>query len=149
MSTGKFPGVSEAVPKAVWDVLENDESTVLVDVRTKAEWAFVGKPDLSTLDKEVLCIEWSEYPDMSVNPNFVATLMENLVGCKPTSVFFLCRSGVRSLSAAKAVSQALVDTEFSFDCVNILEGFEGDMNAEKKRGSHNGWKARGLPWGQS
>ncbi len=149
MSAEEFPGVSEAVPQAVWDALQDDRNTVLVDVRTKAEWAFVGKPDLSSLDKEVLCIEWSEYPNMSVNPIFVATLMESLGGCEPTSVFFLCRSGVRSLSAAKAVSQTISGSGVSFECVNVLEGFEGDMDAGKKRGSLNGWKARGLPWGQS
>lgn len=149
MSADNIPGVSETACKAVWGALEVDKNAVLIDVRTRAEWSFVGKPDLSSLDREVLCIEWAEYPDMSVNPDFVTSVFEGLRGCEPTSVFFLCRSGVRSLSAAKLVAEALTDHTFSFACVNILEGFEGDMDADKKRGSLNGWKARGLPWGQS
>lgn len=149
MSAEEIPGVSEAAPQAVWDTLEQDKNAVLIDVRTKAEWAFVGKPDLSSLGQEMLCIEWAEYPGMSKNPNFVTSVIEGLGGCDPTSVFFLCRSGVRSLSAAKAVAQMMAEHGFSFECVNVLEGFEGDMDAEKKRGGLNGWKARGLPWGQS
>lgn len=149
MNTGVVPGVFAALPKDVWEVLSNDKNAVFIDVRTRAEWAFVGKPDLSDLEHEVHCIEWAEFPDMSVNPNFVATVFECLGGSVPSQAFFLCRSGVRSLSAAKAVAASAAERGLSFTCVNVLEGFEGDLDSQTHRGSQNGWKARGLPWRQS
>jgi len=149
MGTDAISGVAEALPSDVWDTLKEDRGAVLVDVRTKSEWNFVGTPDLSSLDQKVLCIEWAEFPGMVRNPSFEATVFENLGGQYPSQIFFLCRSGVRSLSAAKAVATAMTEHEFSCPCVNVLEGFEGDLDAEQKRGSLNGWKACGLPWGQS
>jgi rhodanese-related sulfurtransferase len=149
MSTDAVPSISEALPVDVWDTLKEDSSAVLIDVRTKSEWDFVGKPDLSSLGQQILCIEWASYPDMVQNPDFVTTVMENLDGRTPSQIFFLCRSGVRSLGAAKAVAAALTEHPFSCQCVNVLEGFEGDLDPQKKRGGLNGWKARGLPWGQS
>jgi rhodanese-related sulfurtransferase len=149
MSADTVPSISEAMPSEVWDILLNDKNAVLVDVRTQSEWAFVGTPDLSSLDQDLLCVEWAEYPNMVQNPNFVTTVFESLVRQEPSQIFFLCRSGVRSLSAARAVATAMTGHVFSCPCVNVLEGFEGDLDREQKRGGLNGWKARGLPWGQS
>ena len=149
MSTDDVPSIEEALPTDVWNTLTEDQSAVLVDVRTKSEWDFVGKPDLSSLDQKLLCVEWAKYPDMARNPSFVTEVLENLVGDKPSQIFFLCRSGVRSLGAAKAVADAIAGQDLDCPCVNVLEGFEGDLDPEQKRGSLNGWKARGLPWRQS
>lgn len=149
MSTDAVPGISEALPLDVWNTLKEDKHAVLIDVRTKSEWNFVGTPDLSSLSQKVLCIEWASYPGMVQNSEFVTMVMENLDGDVPSKIFFLCRSGVRSLSAAKAVAAAMIELPFSCPCINVLEGFEGDLDPEKKRGSLNGWKSRGLPWGQS
>ena len=143
------PGVSELLPNETWDTLEATPSAVLIDVRTEAEWSFVGCPDLSSLGNRMHCIEWAQYPDMSVNPRFVAQVKDALGGATPPTIFFLCRSGARSLRAAQAVSEALNETEHVCDCVNVTEGFEGDLDAQKHRGGLNGWKARGLPWRQS
>lgn len=149
MSTDHDPSITEALPKDVWAALVEDKSAVLVDVRTQSEWAFVGTPDLSSLNQTLLCVEWAKYPGMVQNASFVTTVIEKLDGKRPSQIFFLCRSGVRSLSAAKAVATAMTEHAFSCPCVNVLEGFEGDLDAQERRGSLNGWKARGLPWGQS
>ena len=84
----------------------------------------------------LLCIEWAEYPGMVRNPEFCDYgVLENLERSKAQSrIFFLCRSGVRSKGAAKAVAAAMTEQEFSCPCVNVLEGFEGDLDPEKKRG---------------
>lgn len=149
MSTDLGPSVSELYPQDTWDALEKNPEAVLVDVRTKAEWSFVGCPDLSTLGNTMHCIEWAQYPDMSVNSRFVEEVKDALGGATPPSLFFICRSGVRSLRAAQAVLEELVDAGQACDCVNVAEGFEGDLDATKHRGGLNGWKARGLPWRQS
>ena len=149
MSTAAGPGVKELVPDQVWTRLREDRHAVLVDVRTKPEWDFVGIPDLSALEHSLHCIEWSGYPEMSKNPRFVERVTEEVVSTQTTSIFFICRSGARSMKAAQAVSEALSLQGLDVDCVNVAEGFEGDLDPEKHRGGLNGWKARGLPWRQS
>lgn len=149
MGTDGSPRVSELLPKATWDALKRTSDAVLIDVRTKAEWGFVGCPDLSELSNEMLCIEWTQFPDMSVNPRFVADVEDALDGKKPSAIFFICRSGVRSLRAAQAVAKAFEQRGQVCDCVNVAEGFEGDLDVKKHRGGLNGWKAHGLPWRQS
>ncbi|GFE64430.1 rhodanese-like domain-containing protein [Litoreibacter roseus] len=149
MGTDSDPRVSEAMPTEAWDRLKADETAVLVDVRTASEWSFVGCPDLSELGCSMHCIEWAKFPDMIPNPRFVEEVMEALDGQTPSQIFFICRSGARSKSAAVAVENALGEKGVQSRCVNVAEGFEGDLNAKKHRGGLNGWKARGLPWKQS
>lgn len=130
-----------------YSLLERDEKAVLVDVRTKAEWAYVGVPDLSPLGKQALLIEWQEFPSMARNPAFAATVEKALrdSGAGPDApVLFLCRSGARSRAAAIAMTQA-----GHTQCFNIAEGFEGPLDGERHRGAVDGWKAQGLPWSQS
>ena len=141
--------VSEETPQEAWSGLENTSDSILVDVRTRPEWSFIGIPDLSPLGKKVLLQEWRVFPDMSVSEGFVANLLEQFGGSAPSKIYFLCRSGVRSLEAAHVVSEALSAQGQIAECVNVLEGFEGDLNSERHRGETNGWKARGLAWGQS
>jgi len=136
-------------PKETWDGLRNDKDAVLVDVRTHAEWSFVGLPDLSELGKELLLNQWAILPGMQQNPSFMDELDKQLDGAAPSKIYFLCRSGVRSLSAAYLVSEALAARGQSVDCVNIIGGFEGDLNQDRQRGNMNGWKNDGLPWRQS
>ncbi len=149
MSTGDSPRVEMLLPAETWDYLKTNSDAVLIDVRTKPEWSFVGKPDLASLAQQVHFISWAEYPDMSVNPRFVEAVKEAIEGANPSRIFFLCRSGVRSQSAAEAVLEAFLSEGKSIACVNVAEGFEGDLDSQKKRGGLNGWKARGLPWTQS
>ncbi len=142
---------AESVPdvsvKDTWEQLERVKDSVLIDVRTQAEWAFVGVPDLSKLDKRVLTIEWQRFPDSQVDARFVEKTEDALsqLGAtkKDTALFFICRSGARSRAAAEAMVAAGY-----VSCINVAEGFEGPLNADRHRGSTAGWKASGLPWAQ-
>ena len=126
----------------VWEALSSDKNSYLVDVRTIAEWNFVGVPDLSSIGKELICIEWLTFPGNDTNKNFVEEL-NHYVNTK-NNLYFLCRSGSRSSSAATLMSRE----GFSF-CYNVLDGFEGTMNAIHQRNAIDGWKFNGLPWVQS
>jgi rhodanese-related sulfurtransferase len=135
-------GISEA-----WDMLTAEPKAQLVDVRTMAEWSFVGLPDIASLNRQVLCVEWQGFPTMQPNPDFVAevaSLVQQAGGNKDTSILFICRSGARSRSAAMAMTGAGFQKAF-----NIAGGFEGDLDGARHRGQINGWKAAGLPWKQS
>lgn len=130
-------------PKQAWDLLEQDQSAVLIDCRTDAEWAYVGLPDLSTIGKQTLRLSWKHFPSGSLNPTF-AEQLAGLGVAEDQAVLFICRSGQRSLDAAVAC------TRVGFArCYNVAEGFEGPLDDERHRGSQGGWKARGLPWTQS
>jgi rhodanese-related sulfurtransferase len=130
-----------------WEMMAQDPKAQLIDVRTIAEWGFVGLPDLSSLQRRVHCIEWQGYPTMQPNPNFAADAIEALQACgadSRTTVLFLCRSGARSRAAAMAMTRAGFEKAF-----NIADGFEGDLDADGHRGQGSGWKATGLPWRQT
>jgi len=127
-----------------WALLQSDPAARLVDVRTQAEWNFVGLPDLSGLGKETALIEWQMFPSMQVNPGFVADTQTAVGGDKTAPVLFLCRSGARSRSAAVALTQAGYTRAY-----NVAGGFEGDLDGDRHRGHRNGWKAAGLPWKQT
>lgn len=130
-----------------WKVLSEDTASVLVDVRTRAEWTFVGVADLRDAGKQPVLVEWQQFPDMGVNPGFVDLVAEALrernAGAD-TPVFFLCRSGARSRAAAIAMTASGLRATY-----NISDGFEGPQDADHHRGGVAGWKAAGLPWVQS
>ncbi len=150
--TGLMAGgscVGEVGPGEAWQILEREGSARLVDVRTRAEWHFVGLPDTGELGKAPILVEWSSYPDMSVNRAF-ADEIEKAVGSDAVGpLLFLCRSGARSLQAAAMVADHYSRQGRPVTCLNVAEGFEGDMDASGRRGRRNGWKARGLAWRQS
>jgi rhodanese-related sulfurtransferase len=131
----------DVTPEQAWAALRDEPGAVLVDVRTRAEWSYVGLPDLAPIGKEVVLVEWQSYPDGRVNEGFVDELAAAGVG-KEQSVYFLCRSGVRSVSAAKAATAA-----GWAESRNVLEGFEGPHDADRHR-AVSGWKVAGLPWVQ-
>lgn len=149
MGTGPSPHVGEVNPDEAWQLISNDKSARLIDVRTRAEWGFVGVPDLREVEQEPLLIEWSTFPGMSVNPRFAAEVAEALGTGAPGPLLFLCRSGQRSLRAAQAVADHYAQQGVAVTCLNVAEGFEGNVDASGHRGSQNGWKARGLAWRQS
>ncbi len=126
-----------------WEKLKADPRAQLVDVRTMAEWNFVGLPDLSSLGRRVHCVEWQSFPTGAPNSGFVAEA-SGVLPDKDAPVLLLCRSGARSRAAAIALTRAGFGQAF-----NIAGGFEGDMDSEGHRGSRNGWKAANLPWRQS
>lgn len=126
-----------------WARLAEDPDAVLIDVRTRAEWSFVGLPDLEPLGKQACLVEWQRFPDMSQNPRFVEEV-EAAGVAREGSVYLLCRSGARSANAAAALTQA----GFA-NCFNVADGFEGGHDGEGHRGTVAGWKAAGLPWRQA
>ena len=130
-------------PNEAWHLLDREPDAVLIDVRTTAEWSYVGLPDVSSLEKEVVKLDWKQFPSMNLNPHFVSELQTKGFGVDQ-ALLFLCRSGVRSKDAAIAMTRAGFRR-----CYNIAEGFEGDRNDTKHRGTIGGWKLRGLPWVQN
>ena len=141
--------IAEYSPTETWQKLENDPASIMVDVRTKAEWSFVGLPDLSALGKDVHLIEWKSFPTMENSDGFADQLLSAIADSEPSEILFLCRSGVRSLAAAAMMQEIFAARGVATKCVNIAEGFEGDLDSEAQRGKMNGWKARGLAWRQS
>lgn len=138
--------IAEADPRTVWSALESGEKGLVIDVRTRAEWTFVGLPDLPGGAPGLALIEWQSFPTMAVAPDFAAEALAAIEKAGAGTAFFLCRSGVRSLHAALAVHEA---SGGDVRCVNITGGFEGDPDPQGRRGEVNGWKAQGLPWRQS
>ena len=133
----------------VWNELAADSNAALVDVRSRAEWSFVGIPDLSEIGRKVALVEWRYFPDLDINPSFAKDLTVRLDGAGANSLYFICRSGVRSREAAEYYCTLADEAGASVRCVNVSEGFEGDLNDIGQRGKLNGWKARGLAWRQS
>ena len=132
----------DLTPLETWELLSENPKAQLFDVRTDAEFAYVGNPDLSDLGKEVRQVYWQIFPAMDVNPDFVAQVKDAGFD-KDTPLLFLCRSGVRSKYAAEALTAA----GFT-ECYNVAGGFEGDKDPQGHRGTGNGWKVDGLPWKQ-
>lgn len=125
----------------VWRNLQQGSEAVLVDIRTRAEWTFVGGPDLSTLDKTVAQVEWQTFPGMERNPRFLRELQAR--GIAPGRlVYLICRSGIRSRDAAEFLA------ERGYTTYNVADGFEGPIDDDGHRGA-SGWRAEGLPWRQS
>jgi rhodanese-related sulfurtransferase len=133
----------DVAPTTAWKILSEHKDAVLIDVRTRAEWNYVGLPDLDGLAKKPALLEWQVFPSMQPNPEFVAALSGALTD-KAAPLLFLCRSGARSAAAAKAMTAAGYST-----CFNVADGFEGPLDAQAKRGAAGGWKAAGLPWRQT
>lgn len=134
--------VENIPPQQVWQALKADPQAQLVDVRTDAEWTYVGLTDLAEAAKQPVLIPWQIFPKMEVNTGFVDQL--TAAGFTPEHhIYFLCRSGVRSLAAAQA-AQAVGFTHV----FNVADGFEGNPDGEGHRGRIAGWKASGLPWRQ-
>ena len=134
--------VENIPPQQVWAALLGDPQAQLVDVRTDAEWTYVGLADLSAAAKQPALIAWQVFPKMEVNAAFVDQLRQ--AGFTPEhQIYFLCRSGVRSLAAAQAAQVAGFANVF-----NVADGFEGNADGAGHRGMLGGWKAMGLPWRQ-
>ena len=132
----------DVTPHTAYEILSRDAAANLVDVRTSAEWTFVGIPDVSSINQEAKFISWQIFPEMSLNGDFI-NMLEAAIPDKASTVLFLCRSGARSASAARVAKAHGYEASF-----NIAGGFEGDANCEHHRGGVNGWKSDNLPWVQ-
>lgn len=133
-------------PTRCWEMATGEEAATIVDVRTSAEWAYVGSPLLPEGGSALIGQEWQIFPAMAVDPAFADKLEAQFspLGVDRNSpICFLCRSGVRSLAAARAMTERGYKKAY-----NIAGGFEGDPDQDGHRGNINGWKAEGLPWRQ-
>lgn len=130
-ATKSLPYAGELTPFEAFDVLQ-ENAAVLVDVRSRAELELVGRVPNATH------IEWAFYPGMVANADFAAQLQAAVASDK--TIVFMCRTGGRSHNAA------VVAQQLGYKAYNMLEGFEGEANAEKQRTLINGWKHAGLPW---
>jgi rhodanese-related sulfurtransferase len=129
-----LPYAGGVPPQLAWELVQSG-SAVLVDVRTAEERKFVGQVPGS------VHVAWATGTSLTRNPRFVREL-EAKVG-KGVTLLLLCRSGKRSALAAEAAAKAGFDHVF-----NVLEGFEGELDASGQRGRIDGWRLRGLPWAQ-
>ena len=123
-------------PREAWEVWQQAPGARLIDVRSRAELDWVGRIP------NAIEIEWQNYPGKQLNPYFIIELKRAVD--HESLLLFICRSGVRSLAAATAATAAGFP-----NCFNVLEGFEGDKDANGRRGSIGGWRLAGLPWSQS
>ena len=129
------PYQGELTPKEAFELWQQAPGAKLIDVRTRAEWDWVGRIP------GAVEIEWNQYPGGGRNPHFLAELKRQV---DPEAlVMFICRSGVRSIGAAAAASEVGYN-----NCYNVLEGFEGDKDANGQRNRIGGWRKAGLPWHQ-
>ena len=125
----------DIAPELAWHWVQSGKA-VLVDVRTDAERAWVGQVP------GAVPLAWKQWPSMAMNPDFDARLQAVAEQEAGKKIVLLCRSGVRSVAAAKRA------TELGLAAYNILEGFEGDANSQGQRGGLGGWRLHGLPWSQ-
>jgi rhodanese-related sulfurtransferase len=131
-----LPYTGALTPQEAHDVMQHYSKAKLVDVRTRAEWDWVGRVP-GAIEVEIM-----GYPGNRPNQAFIEELEKKVP--KDSLVMFLCRSGGRSHNAAGYATQAGYT-----DCYNVLEGFEGDRDGSGQRNKVGGWRAAGLPWSQS
>ncbi|HRN75324.1 rhodanese-like domain-containing protein [Ottowia sp.] len=124
----------ELPPQTAHEWMQSGEA-VLVDVRTDAEREWVGFVPGAQV------VAWKQWPGMALNPDFDARIRALAQQRKP--LMLLCRSGVRSMAAARRA------TELGVTAYNVMGGFEGDLDAQAQRGHKNGWRNAGLPWRQN
>ena len=137
--------IKEVKPPEAWQMLRHEPQAVLLDVRSRVEFAYVGHPP------GAINVPWKEPPDWVIDDNFVDKVRSALTGLYPQAgrvedliILSLCRSGQRSRTAGEALQAR------GFNCVyNIAEGFEGDRDQYQHRNTINGWRVHQLPWEQS
>lgn len=143
MPDGPYAG--DVTSHEAWAELARNPAALLVDVRTPVEWSLIGKPDLSSIDRDPLYLDWVGC--QGKEPGFrtrLQTELERLNIDRDAPVFFMCQSGGRSKVAA-------IDcTALGYTAAhNIAEGFEGELDEQQHRNSISGWKVAGLPWRQA
>jgi rhodanese-related sulfurtransferase len=125
-------------PLQTWEYLQANRNALFVDVRMEIEYLYVGHPP------GVVHVPWYEYPEMQTHPQaFVERVRQEAGGDALRPVVLICRSGKRTVEAAQALEAA----GFA-EVVNVLHGFEGELDEHFQRGRLNGWRHDGLPWEQ-
>jgi len=127
-----------------WALLQSDNRAMLVDIRSTMEYLFVGHP------KGAIHVPWIDEPDWTVNPNFVSDVRKVMLGgatrhddIDAAPLILICRSGKRSIDAGKALLEGGFNKVYMVD-----EGFEGELDEDRRRGTLGGWRFHGLPWEQ-
>ena len=131
--------IKSFAPAEAWKFLQEHPNALLIDVRSHMEFLFVGHPAGS------IHIPWIDEPDWKINPHFITQVRQAILGGAGAAapVVLICRSGVRSLEAGKALVTAGIK-----DVYNVTEGFEGALDDNHRRSSIGGWRFHGLPWEQ-
>lgn len=144
MTPAATPPISEVSSTEAFAALMEDPSARLIDVRTRAEWSYVGITDLSSTPGEApILIEWQVFPTMAVADDFGQALASACPD-RSAALYFICRSGARSLAAARLMAALGYER-----CSNVADGFEGPPDDNGHRGTVAGWKASNLPWRQT
>lgn len=124
-------------PRAAWQAIQSNPDALFVDVRMEIESLYVGRPP------GVVNIAWYEYPELTPQIDAFVAAVEREAGRKDRAVYLICRSGKRTVDAAKAL-----DAAGFTDVTNITEGFEGELDEKFHRSTQSGWRYSALPWEQ-
>jgi len=124
-------------PREAWQFVQAHPEALFLDVRMEIEYLYVGHPP------GVVHVAWYEYPDMQADAQAFVGRVRREGGQPDRPVVLLCRSGKRSVDAGQALQAAGFD-----QVINVLHGFEGELDAHFRRGQANGWRFDGLPWEQ-
>lgn len=133
----QLPYAGALTPQEAYTLLQNNPKVKLVDVRTTAERDWIGRPNIAP--DQHIAVQWNLYPGGTPNPDFLPQLSQ--VADKDSVLLFLCRGAVRSRHAAKLATENGYANSF-----DVLEGFEGEKDADGHRKTVNGWCKAGLPW---
>ena len=126
------------LPNEAFALLEQDVKALLIDVRMEVEFQYVGHPPMA------INVPWYEYPALKPDVPAFVQAVETLAGDKTRTLVLLCRTGQRTVDAGIALEKA----GFT-DVINVLDGFEGDLDDDLHRNTETGWRHCGLPWVQS
>jgi len=129
--------MNHLTPTAAFQYLEDHPNALFIDCRTEMEFLFVGHPTGAQH------VAWQDGPDWDPNPNFVDQIHALVKGANACPIVLICRSGNRSVDAALALEAAGATA-----VINVLSGFEGDLDENQRRGTTAGWRFDGLPWEQ-
>jgi rhodanese-related sulfurtransferase len=124
-------------PQETWAYLQAHPQALFVDVRMEIEYLYVGHPP------GVVHVPWYEYPEMTPRPGHFVEQVKREAGSTNLPVVLICRSGKRTVEAGQALEAAGFG-----EVVNVLHGFEGELDANFQRGRVSGWRHDGLPWEQ-
>ena len=143
--------IKQIFASEAFEILKNDQNSILIDVRTIEEFKLIGIPDSSYFNSRMILLPWQSYYGQEFNPDFLSTLNEKLTAFFPNktpenilelNLIFICKSGVRSYYASNYTAN------FGFkNCFNISDGFEGNSSKNLQDIKvRNGWKTNNLPW---
>ena len=130
--------MQDLMPEQAARVLREQAEALLIDCRSETEFYFVGHA------LGAHHVAWSDGQDWELNPHFVDEVRQLADARLDRPLLLMCRSGTRSVKAAQALEAAGFNR-----VINVLDGFEGQLDEQNHRGLLGGWRHAGLPWEQS